>query len=232
MPSRGNERPLRPAGFATGDPRRRPRRQVPAGRQAGEWIGRPSSGQPGSPSRSRTASAPAIRTTAVSVSGCPRRSRPTVRATPSGTTGTASPPSSDRRPPGRRHRIGGAVRRRTGCSAGPSRRSRRPRSSALADVRVGNHGVGDQVQELVVRGDEGADGPGSRRKGVELVTRQPVGFVGADEVRKVRTELRDDGRVDRVVDARPHVDVDALNRRCQLDGIVMTTSPPISSDQW
>jgi len=25
---------------------------------------------------------------------------------------------------------------------------------------------------------------------------------------------------------------DALNRFCQLDGIVITTSPPISSDQW
>ena len=84
----------------------------------------------------------------------------------------------------------------------------------------------------MIRGDEGADCAGGRREGVKLVAPQAIGLVRPDEVRIVIRQLATiAGSTGLSIRGLTSID-DALNRFCQLDGIVITTSPPISSDQW
>ena len=66
-------------------------------------------------------------------------------------------------------------------------------------------------------------------EGVEVVAAQAIRLVRPDEVREVRRKLRDDRRIDRVIDPRPDLDVGRVEALLPADGIVMTTSPPISS---
>ena len=80
-------------------------------------------------------------------------------------------------------------------------------SGGRPDVRVRDHRVGHLVEQLVIRDDEGAKCPRSRRERIEGSRRESIRPVRADEVREMGGERGHDGRVDRVVDPRPDLDV-------------------------
>src|SRR6187200_2905765 len=82
---------------------------------------------------------------------------------------------------------------RTGVASGPT-------------IRIGDERAGDERQQLVVRGDERPQRPRGRAVPIESVDRDRLRLVGEPELGQL-LEGGDGSGWDRVVDARPDLDV-------------------------
>jgi hypothetical protein len=77
----------------------------------------------------------------------------------------------------------------------------------LLDVRIGQHEVAEDGDEVLIGGDEAAQGPRRGPVAVELGDGHPVGVVRGPEIREVAVELVDDAIGDRIVDPLCDLDI-------------------------